>query len=452
MAIRQRNNAAALELSRYIDDPVAFVRELIGAEPDPAQEEVLRAVASSSAVAVKSGHGIGKTAVEAWVTLWFMFTRPHARVPVTAPTMHQLDDILWPEVAKWLGRSHIAGLMDWHKTRCSMKGFEETWFAVPRTASQPDNLQGFHADHVLFVVDEASGMKQEIMEVVEGALTNDGARLLMCGNPTQLSGTFHAAFHRDRNLYRTFTFSSEASPRVSKVYVDRMAKKYGRDSDVFRVRVLGEFPLSGSDDFISLSLVEAAVDRGLKYDPTQEWRIGVDPARFGDDESVVALACRPHVEPLRAFSGLNGPRLAGEVAAAVRDIRRFGYSGKIPVRVDETGVGSSCFDQLELMEKDLGIDLVGVAFGGPGNDDYWNTTAALWGAVKRDLPLMDLPDDDDLVAQLSTRKYKIEKDGRIRLESKDDMKMRNVESPDRADALTLAWSDPPPRSVIRSIL
>lgn len=445
-------SAVALELSRYIEDPVAFVREIIGAEPDPDQCQVLEAIGKHAAVAVKAGHGVGKTAIEAWVILWFIFTRPLARVPVTAPTLHQLDDILWPEVAKWLARSKIKGLLAWHKTRLAFIGFEETWFAVPRTASVPENLQGFHAEHVLFVVDEASGMKQELMEVVEGALTNDGARLLMAGNPTQLSGTFHAAFHRDRELYRTFTFSSESSPRVARAYIERMAKKYGRDSDVFRVRVLGEFPRGGSDDFIPLSLIEAAVGREVRFDPTDLWKIGVDPARFGDDESVIAAVCGPHVDPLRGFYGLNGPSLAGEVARLVREIRKRGYSGTIPVRVDETGVGASCFDQLELEAKELGIDPVPVSFGGIGDEDHSNTAAALWGQVKRDLPMMQLPDDDDLVAQLSCRKYGIERDGRIRLERKEDMKKRGLSSPDRADALALAWGDPPISSAARGLL
>jgi len=443
---------AALELGRYIDDPLAFVREIIGVEPDPDQLKVLEALGTSHAVAVKSGHGIGKTAIEAWVILWFLFTRPLARVPVTAPTLHQLDDILWPEVAKWLARSKIKGLLSWQKTRLSFKGFEETWFAVPRTANVPENLQGFHAEHVLFIVDEASGMKQEIMEVVEAALTNEGARLLMAGNPTQLSGSFHAAFHRDRELYKTFTFSSENSPRVSRVFIERMAKKYGRDSDVFRVRVLGEFPRGGSDDFIPLDLIEAAVGRDVRFNPTEPWSIGVDPARFGDDESVIAARCGPWVEPLRGFSGLNGPKLAGQVALFVKDIRRMGFAGIIPVRVDETGVGASCFDQLELEAKELGIDPIPVSFGGAGDEDHTNAAGSIWGQVKRDLPMMRLPDDDDLVAQLSCRKYAIERDGRIRLERKEDMKKRGISSPDRADALALAWAEPPSSSAARGLL
>jgi hypothetical protein len=444
-------SGAAQEIIRYLDDPVAFVREMIGVEPDPMQLEVLRAIAVSPAVAVKSGHGIGKSATAAWVILWFLFTHPFARVPVTAPTMHQLEDVLWPEVAKWLAVSRFADLMEWTKTRLSIRGYEETWFATPRTANKADNLAGFHAEHLLFVVDEASGMAQEIMEVVEGAMTNDGARLLLEGNPTQTSGTFHAAFHRDRALFRTFTFSSANSPRVSPAYVERMARKYGADSNVYRVRVLGEFPRGGADDFIPLSLAESAVNRELPLNRTQPWAIGVDPARFGDDESVLAPACGRWVDPLRGFQGLDGPRLAGEVALLVKDIRRGGYAGKITVRVDETGIGASVYDQLALEADALGIDLVAVNFGGKGDEDHYNTAAALWGEMKRLLPELHLPDDDDLVAQLSCRKYGLTPDGKIRLEEKTAMKKRGISSPDRADAVALALCDPPLRSEARSL-
>jgi len=447
-----RSSSAALALARYIDDPVAFVRELLHADPDPVQETVLRAVATNQAVAVKSGHGVGKTALDSWTIIWFLVTRPFARIPVTAPTMHQLDDILWPEVAKWIEGSAVKGLLDWHKQRLSVRGYEDTWFAVPRTASVPENLQGFHADHVLFVVDEASGMKQVIMEVVEGAMTNEGARLLMTGNPTQITGTFHSAFHRDRELFKPFTISSEGAPRVSRTYIERMAKKYGKDSDVYRVRVLGEFPRGAADDFIPLSIAEAAIGRDVPHLFSRPWSIGVDPARFGDDESVVALLNDDvHLLPLRAFSGMDGPRLAGQVVLAIKDIRTLGYSGKIPVRVDETGVGASCYDQLALQESVLNIDLQGVNFGGQGDDEHDDTAALIWGQLKAGLPAMHLPDDDDLVAQLSCRKYHIQPNGKIKLERKEDMKKRGIASPDRADAVALAKGKPPIRSVAKSL-
>jgi hypothetical protein len=389
-----------------------------------------------TAIAVRSGHGIGKTAVEAWAILWFLTLHMYSRVPCTAPTGHQLDDVLWPEVNYWLQRSIFRDALVWSKTRLAVRGHEESWFAVPRSANKPENLQGFHAEHCMFVVDEAPGVEQEIMDVVEGALTNAGARLLMCGNPTKLSGTFYNAFHKDRRLYRTFAFSSIDSPLVSEEYAQRIADKYGVESDVYRVRVLGKFPKGTPDTFIRLDAVEGAVTREVK--PEGPYQIGVDPARYGDDSSVICYRRGYHVFPLEGFHGINTTRLAGEVARLVREIRETDPdSGTITVNVDDTGVGGGVTDQLEEYERELDIEVMPQSFGGAGDEDYDDQAAAMWGYIKELLPELDLPDDQELVSELTTRKYTVKPNGKIKLERKEDMKKRGLTSPDHGDALAL---------------
>ena len=107
----------------------------------------MSSVAQNQMTTVRSGHGIGKTAVESWLIIWFLATRPFPKVPCTAPTQHQLWDILWAEISKWL-RSDPALARDliWTSEKVYMRGYPEEWFAVARTASKPDALQGFHAD------------------------------------------------------------------------------------------------------------------------------------------------------------------------------------------------------------------------------------------------------------------------------------------------------------------
>ena len=186
----------------YADHPVEFVKDIIGAKPDAMQAEILRSVAVNQMTSVRSGHGVGKSTVEAWVIIWFMNTRPFPKIPCTAPTQHQLFDILWAEVSKWIRNNPLLQKeLIWTKEKVYMKGYSEEWFAVARTASKPDALQGFHADDVLYIIDEASGVDDKIFEPVLGSLSTSGAKLLMCGNPTQLSGFFYDSHNKNRASY-----------------------------------------------------------------------------------------------------------------------------------------------------------------------------------------------------------------------------------------------------------
>ncbi|MCF7949497.1 MAG: terminase B [Spirochaetia bacterium] len=428
-------------IHHYLDHPIDYVRDIIGAEPTDQQREVLSILPQENAIAIRSGHGIGKTALEAWALLWFLPLHPYARIPCTAPTGHQLEDILWPEVHYWLTRSKaLKDVLEWTKTRLAVKGAEETWFAVPRSANKPENLQGFHGKHIMFMVDEASGVPQDIMEVIEGALTSGGAKLLMAGNPTQLSGTFFDAFHKDRRLYSTFTFSSIDSPNVSEAYPKRVGEKYGVNSDVYRVRVQGLFPRGEPDTFIRLDHAEAAIGREVKQGGPIV--IGVDPARFGDDESVVCPRRGKQILPLQGFHNVDGGTLASHVIKIVSSLRdEHEYNEPIEVRVDETGIGASAVDFLKRMAKKRNLIIVPINFGAAGDKDYKDFGSKIWGEIRDALMEVSLPDDQDLTAQLVTRKYKLELDGRIKLERKEDMKKRGISSPDRADALGLATVD-----------
>ena len=202
----------------YADNPVDFVEDIIRAKPDSNQKAILNSVAQYPMTSVRSGHGIGKSAVESWLAIWFLTTRPFPKIPCTAPTQHQLWDILWAEIAKWL-RSNPALSQEliWTKEKVYMRGHPEEWFAVGRTASKPDALQGFHAEHVLYIIDEASGVRDEIFEPVLGALSTEGAKLVMCGNPTKITGFFYDSHHKSRELYNAMHIAGQ-QPRRSAVH------------------------------------------------------------------------------------------------------------------------------------------------------------------------------------------------------------------------------------------
>ncbi len=149
------------EILFYAKEPVYFVEDILLARPDENQKAILRSVAQEPMTSVRSGHGIGKSAVESWAVLWFLLTRPFPKIPCTAPTQHQLFDILWAEVHKWIRNNPaLEREVTWTKEKIYMRGYPEEWFAVARTATVPDALQGFHAEHLLYIIDEASGVKE----------------------------------------------------------------------------------------------------------------------------------------------------------------------------------------------------------------------------------------------------------------------------------------------------
>jgi hypothetical protein len=458
-----QSNEIIQALNFYYSNPVAFVQDIIGANPEPEQAAFLSAMVDHRFITIKSGHGIGKSAGESWAALWFMRTRPNAKVACTAPTGHQLDDVLWPEIGKWLKKSLLNGAFEYLKTKLWMKGYEETWFCVPHSCSKPENLQGMHGENMFFIVDEASGVPKENFEVIEGALTNEGAYLLLAGNPTLITGTFYDSFHRDRKLYKTFTFNAETSKLVSPDYCERIALKFGKESDVYLVRVLGDFPRGNPDSLIRLDEIEPAINRKVEEGGIIE--IGVDPARYGNNMSVICSRRGRKCLGFKEFSGINTPRLTGEVSLVVKELRKeYDYyemdketwtrkMKKIRVKVDDTGIGGGVTDQLQLVEESMGIEVIPVNNGGKSYDpDYFNKGAQLWGNIKNILPEISIPDDDELIMQFTGRKYRINPaDGTIMLERKEDMEKRGLVSPDKADALSLAFSDETRRMPIVSI-
>ena len=442
----------------YAEHPVHFVEDLIGVTPDEQQAKILQSVADNSMTSVRSGHGIGKSAVEAWTVIWFMATRPFPKIACTAPTQHQLFDILWAEVSKWL--RHAPALEKefvWTKEKVYLKGYPEEWFAVARTATKPDALQGFHADDILYIIDEASGVKDNIFEPVLGALSTPGARLLMCGNPTQLSGFFYESHTKNRASYKTFHVDGRKSGRVSQEFIDTIIRMYGEDSDVFRVRVAGEFPKAEADVFIQLSLVEKSIMTEFSPRKTPNTiRIGCDGARFGDDKTVIGVKIDEKATIEKKRQGQDTMKTADDIVLLYYDLLKQypGYKDTVTVCVDDGGVGGGVVDRLKQMQRNnperlAQMNIVPIKFGQRiKHKHYHDSTTFMMATVKALLSPHDddgnekpveliLPNDDDLVAQLSGRKYGLTENAKIKVESKDDMKKRGLPSPDEADCVLL---------------
>ncbi len=220
------------------DNPVIYFREVLQFEPDEWQAEAAMDLAHNPKVSIKSGQGVGKTGLEAAVFLWFITRFPYPRIVATAPTKQQLHDVLWSEISKWMSKSPMLSiLLKWTKTYVYMVGDEKRWFGVARTATKSQRICKVSMKITcFFIVDEASGVADPIMEAILVPLSGENNKLLMCGNPTKTTGTFYDS-HRDRALYKCHTVSSADSKRTNKENIESLIKKYGWESNVVRVRV-----------------------------------------------------------------------------------------------------------------------------------------------------------------------------------------------------------------------
>ncbi len=446
------------------DDPVMYFREVLNFDPDQWQKEAAEDLAHNPKVSIKSGQGVGKTAFEAAIFLWFITCFPYPRIVATAPTKQQLHDVLWSEISKWMSHSILLPrLLKWTKTYVYMIDNEKRWFGVARTATKPENMQGFHEENMLFIIDEASGVADPIMEAILGTLSGDNNKLLMCGNPTRTSGTFYDSFNSDRMLYKCHTVSSADSPRTNKQNIEALIRKYGRESNVVRVRVFGEFPKQEDDVFIGLQLVEqAGMLEQAENIIIKKISFGVDVARYGDDETVIAQNVDGALTLPVTFRGKSLMQTTGEIVRLYREIIQIypQYQGPIYIVIDDTGLGGGVTDRLEEVKQEDNLfrmtivpvnaasrvpdDVVEIGSGKiKACDLYDNLTTYMWANIRdkleqRVLYLEKLSKDNELIAQLTCRKYKLTSRGKIQLESKDDMRKRGIGSPDRADAVALS--------------
>ena len=190
--------------------PALFAQEVLSAKPTEQQWDASRKIVERRRVSIRSGHGTGKSTFMAWCVLWFLACYFPAKVPATAPTSHQLEDVLWSEIAKWHRKMAetfpaLAAQFEWSSGAFRMVSAKNESFAVARTSrpERPEALQGFHSDNILFLIDEASGVAENVFEVAEGALSTDGAFVVMAANPTRQSGYFFDSHNRMRSSWAT---------------------------------------------------------------------------------------------------------------------------------------------------------------------------------------------------------------------------------------------------------
>lgn len=431
--------ASALE---WLDNPIRFVTEVLGVTPEPWQADVLAAIPDNRRMAIRSGHGVGKSALLSWLILWFHSVHFPAKTGATAPTEHQLMETLWPELAMWHRRMTPVwrDRFEWQAESFFVKEAPEESFATARVSrkEKPEAFAGLHSENILLLGDEASGIEEPIYEAAVGSLSTPGARMVLTGNPTRPNGYFYDCFHKMRAGWWTKRVSSEEVERA-RGHIQEVIDRYGKDSNAYRVRVLGEFPTAADEQVIPLELVEAAIARDVEASDRYRVVWGLDVARFGDDRTALAKR-RGNVllEPIQFWRHADTMQTAGQVMAAYQECEY----GERPseILVDVIGIGAGVVDRM----RELGLPVRGVNVGeSPASGErFMRRRDELWWQAREWFGRRDcsIPDDPALVAELTAPIYTFSSSGKLIVEPKSDLKKRGLPSPDLADAfiLTLA--------------
>lgn len=405
--------------------------------------------------ATASGHGIGKSVIVGWIIKWLMDTRPFAKGVVTAGTDAQLRTKTWAEVGKWHKLSLTRGWFQYNTGRGAMsmthKKYPEQWRCDAQTCREENSeaFAGLHAANStpFYIFDEASAVPDKIYEVREGGTTDGEPMTFDFGNPTRNSGRFFEECRgRFKHRYISVQIDSRSVAITNKERIQQWVDDYGEESDFVKVRVRGEFPSAGTAQFIPTATVEEAMARPTYEDRTARLRIGVDVARFGDDDSVIfpRIGNDARSWPFECYSGLDTVALVGKVIEMVRFFRGFNVEAE-GIFVDGGGVGGGVVDQL----RALGYNVFEVQYGSRPTDTntYRFKSDELWGNLREAiktrliLPTLQSPKATELKEQLTQREFGYTLVGnKTHLETKADMKSRGLASPDIADALANTYA------------
>lgn len=464
--------------ARFIDDPYGFVLYnypwgVAGTRledekgPDYWQAEILETLGqelrkrraepekqfAAIQAAIASGHGVGKTSLVSWVISWFIATRPHPQILVTAGTKAQLDTKTWRELAKWNNMSLCGSLFSWTATKFYLKECPDTWYAsaIPWSEHNADAFAGTHEKYVLVIFDEASAIADIIWETVEGAMTTSQCIWLAFGNPIRNTGRFKACFGKYRNYWITRKVDSRTAKMANKAQIAQWKEQYGEDSDFFRKRVRGDFPLQSSNQLIS----EETADMCRKYVAygydTFPIRIGVDIAGDGEEADETILTVIQGNKVHECF------RIYGDTTKVYSEIvKSYNYwkqkHDRIMIFVDAIGIGKGVYDLLRAAH----LPVNGVISGATANDPtrFVNIRIEMWynmaQAMKEGIDLTVLSPDvwhrlkEDLI---NIEYYEHPQNQKYQLESVKDLKERELPSPDYGSSLAFSFAYPVPHAV-----
>ena len=401
--------------------------------------------------AVASGRGIGKSALVSWLVIWMLSTRIGSTTIVSANSESQLRKVTWAEITKWLAMGLNSHWFEVSATslqpakwltelveRDLRKG-TRYWGVEGRlwSAENPDAFAGVHnMDGVLVIFDEASGIDDAIWAVTAGFFTENTPNRFWFAfsNPRRNTGYFYETFHSKRDFWNTKVVDARTVEGTDKAVYQQIIDEYGPDSSQAHVEVYGQFPSAGDDQFIGANTVDEAMKRVKYQDLSAPIVIGVDPARFGADATVIAVRQGRDIVKIIRHRGDDTMTVVGHVIEAIEE-----YKPTLVV-IDEGGLGAGVVDRL----KEQRYKIKGINFGNKSKNPimYGNMRAQMWGDMREWLKTASIPNDRFLKTDLISPMMKPDSRGTIFLESKKDMKSRGLASPDAADAIAVTFAFP----------
>ena len=402
-------------------------------------------------MAVSSGRGIGKSALVSWLVIWMLSTRIGGSIVVSANSEAQLRSVTWAEITKWCAMLINSHWFEISATRVmpakwltelverDLKKGTRYWGIEGRLWSEenPDAYAGLHnADGVMLVFDESSGVPDSIWSVSAGFFTENTPNRfwLAFSNPRRNTGYFYETFHSKRDFWATKVVDARTVEGTDKQVYERIIAEYGPDSAQAHVEVYGEFPRAGDDQFIPSDVVDEAMKRPKYKDNSAPIIIGVDPARFGADATVIAVRQGRDIVSIKKYRGDDTMTVVGHIIEAMEEYK------PAMVVIDEGGLGGGIVDRL----KEQRYKIKGVNFGNKSKNPimYGNMRAQMWGDMKAWLKSASIPQDRFLKTDLISPLMKPDSRGTIFLESKKEMKARGLASPDAADAICVTFAFP----------
>jgi hypothetical protein len=436
-----------MDKTYFQKNPINFIK---AAWPDvylwDKLEEICASIAKNRRLVIPSGHGIGKTWIAARLALWFLYSFYPAKVITTAPTWSQVEMLLWSEISKayntskypFGGRLLTTDLKieeDWFATGISTRGkVSERDFGAPK-------FQGFHSPNLLVLLDEGPGVEHEIWTSVETLITGENNKILAIGNPTSPTGDFYNACKSP--LWNKIYISCFDHPNVkdgkiiipgavTREWIEERRQEWGENTPLWDSKVLGKFPVEGTDTLIPLAWAEACV--GLNLSAEGDKRLGVDVARYGDDKTVFTRIFGAMVQLQEAVNKKDTNFTTGRIIQ-LDNADKYDYMAG-----DDSGVGGGVTDGVQDAGKDF--EPINFGFSAIEDDKFENRKAEIFWVLREDIrdKRISLPDDKELINQLCSIKYSYTRKGKIKIESKDEMKKRGLRSPDKADSLAIGWS------------